>query len=52
MDSKQLIQTSFDDYIEPFWSSNPLYNYNVEVMKEGAILEEIDLSSKSFYVIG
>eukprot|EP00347_Sterkiella_histriomuscorum_P006871 403351118 len=40
------------EYLEPFWSSPPIYDYYFEVLKDGAIIEEIDLSKKSFYSIG
>lgn len=40
------------DYIEPFWSSKPLCDYSLEVMKEGAILSDIPLSAKPYFVIG
>jgi hypothetical protein len=40
------------DYIEPYWSSKPLYEYGIEVMKEGTIIEEVDLNTKQYYVIG
>ncbi|CDW88843.1 fha domain protein [Stylonychia lemnae] len=40
------------EYIEPFWSSKSLHDYYFEVMKEGAILEEIHLNEKPFYLVG
>ena len=40
------------EYIEPFWSSEPIYDYYLEVMKEGVILETLDLSTRPFYLIG
>lgn len=40
------------DYIEPFWSSKPLCEYSFEVTKEGAVLEEIPLMGKPYFVVG
>lgn len=41
-----------EDYIEPWWSSKPQSDYSLEVMKDGAIIEELNISEKAFYVIG
>ena len=39
-------------YKEPFWSAVPQENYGLEVIKEGTIVETIDLSRKPYYVFG
>lgn len=39
-------------YKEPNWSGIPNEAYSFEVLKSGKILENINLSSKSFYVFG
>ncbi|XP_066991440.2 kanadaptin [Anabrus simplex] len=39
-------------YKEPNWGGIPEEHYAFEVLKSGSILENIDLSSKSFYVFG
>lgn len=40
------------DYTIPSWSGKPIYKYYFEVIKDGTIIEEIDLSKKPFYLIG
>jgi len=42
----------FEDYIEPFWSCKPFTSFSLEVMKEGQILDTLELSTKPFYVVG
>lgn len=39
-------------YREPKWSGLPELKYGFEVLKLGTIIENIDLSSKSFFVFG
>lgn len=39
-------------YKEPAWSGTPPEGYKVEILKSGVILDTIDLSKKSFHVIG
>lgn len=39
-------------YLEPKWGGKPIEEYKLEVLKSGVILEKIDLTEKSFYVIG
>ncbi|XP_066580937.1 kanadaptin-like [Prorops nasuta] len=39
-------------YKEPSWSGIPEDEYQIEILKSGVILETIDLSKKSYYVIG
>lgn len=39
-------------YKEPSWGGEPPEKYQVEILKSGVILDTIDLSSQSFYVIG
>lgn len=39
-------------YTEPLWSGIPDKAYKIQVLKSGVILETIDLSEKSFHVIG
>ncbi|XP_014234914.1 kanadaptin [Trichogramma pretiosum] len=39
-------------YKEPSWSGIPTDSYKLEVLKSGTILETIDLSNKSYYVVG
>ncbi|KAH0550544.1 kanadaptin [Cotesia glomerata] len=39
-------------YKEPVWSGTPPEGYKVEILKSGVILDTIDLSKKSFHVIG
>ena len=39
-------------YLVPFWSSKPLHKYSLEVWREGAIINTIDISSKEYYLIG
>lgn len=39
-------------YKEPVWSGLPEENYGFEVLKSGQIIENIDLSHKSFWVFG
>jgi len=42
----------FRDYTLPEWSAKPARKYMLEVIKEGTIVEEIDISQKEFYLIG
>eukprot|EP00824_Muranothrix_gubernata_P003221 TRINITY_DN13946_c0_g1_i2.p1 TRINITY_DN13946_c0_g1~~TRINITY_DN13946_c0_g1_i2.p1 ORF type:complete len:671 (+),score=166.47 TRINITY_DN13946_c0_g1_i2:55-2067(+) len=39
-------------YVEPYWSSKPTEKYSLEVLKDGAILETIDITSKPFFLLG
>lgn len=39
-------------YTEPSWSGVPDEEYKLEVLKSGVILETIDLSKKSYHVVG
>eukprot|EP01132_Coremiostelium_polycephalum_P004818 gene4818-6006_t len=39
-------------YKEPFWSQIPTHDYKFEVIKNGTVIETIDLSKKSYYLIG
>ncbi|XP_071581718.1 kanadaptin [Temnothorax nylanderi] len=39
-------------YSEPKWGGRPTEEYKLEVLKSGMILEEIDLTERSFYVVG
>lgn len=39
-------------YLEPKWGGKPSEEYKLEVLKSGVILEKIDLTEKSFYVVG
>jgi len=39
-------------YLEPKWSGKPAEEYKLEVLKSGVILEKIDLTERSFHIIG
>ncbi|EGI64939.1 PREDICTED: kanadaptin [Acromyrmex echinatior] len=39
-------------YLEPKWGGKPIEEYKLEILKSGVILEKLDLTEKSFYVIG
>lgn len=39
-------------YVEPTWGGKPTEEYKFEILKSGMILGKIDLSEKSFHVIG
>ncbi|XP_012228597.2 kanadaptin [Linepithema humile] len=39
-------------YVEPTWSGKPTEDYKFEILKSGIILGKIDLSEKSFHVVG
>lgn len=39
-------------YLEPKWGGKPTEEYKLEILKSGVILEKLDLTEKSFYVIG
>lgn len=39
-------------YLEPKWGGKPTEEYKLEVLKSGMILEKIDLTERSFHVIG
>ncbi|XP_011870899.1 PREDICTED: kanadaptin [Vollenhovia emeryi] len=39
-------------YLEPKWGGKPISGYKLEILKSGMILEKIDLTERSFYVIG
>ncbi|RYH28409.1 FHA domain-containing protein [archaeon] len=40
------------NYEPPEWSSMPLYDYSLEVIKDGCIIDEIPLQGKEFFVLG
>lgn len=39
-------------YLPPEWSSQPLYPYSLEVIKEGTVIGTIDLSPKAYFIAG
>lgn len=39
-------------YLEPKWGGKPTEDYKLEVLKSGVILEKIDLTERSFYILG
>ncbi|KAL0128188.1 hypothetical protein PUN28_003444 [Cardiocondyla obscurior] len=39
-------------YLEPKWGGKPTEKYKLEVLKSGVIVEKIDLTERSFHVIG
>ncbi|XP_070153099.1 kanadaptin isoform X2 [Polyergus mexicanus] len=39
-------------YLEPKWGGKPSEEYKLEVLKSGIILEKIDLTERSFYILG
>lgn len=39
-------------YLEPKWGGKPTEEYKLEVLKSGVILEKIDLTKRSFYLLG
>ncbi|KMQ85521.1 Kanadaptin [Lasius niger] len=39
-------------YLEPKWGGKPTEEYKLEVLKSGVILDKIDLTERSFHVIG
>ncbi|XP_012531728.1 kanadaptin [Monomorium pharaonis] len=39
-------------YLEPKWGGKPTEEYKLEVLKSGVILDKIDLTERSFYVVG
>lgn len=39
-------------YEAPFWSEKPKYNYILEVVKDGSVIEEINIHEKGHYLIG
>lgn len=39
-------------YLEPKWGGKPTEEYTLEVLKSGVILEKIDLTKRSFYILG
>ncbi|KAI4494061.1 hypothetical protein M0802_009328 [Mischocyttarus mexicanus] len=45
-------KTSTLKYDEPSWSGKPKDEYKLEVLKSGVIIETIDLTKKSYYVVG
>lgn len=40
------------DYTEPIWSGRPPPGARLEVLKDGSIISEIELKSKSYFVFG
>ena len=39
-------------YQPPEWSSLPIYQFSLEVIKEGTIIASIDLNEREYYVVG
>ena len=39
-------------YVPPPWSAVPGVPYSLEVVREGAVIESIDISTKAHYVVG
>lgn len=39
-------------YLEPKWGGKPTEEYTLEVLKSGVILEKIDLTKRSFHILG
>jgi len=42
----------FKDYTVPEWSAKPTKKFSLEVIKEGTIIEEVNIGEKEFYLIG
>jgi hypothetical protein len=40
------------NYTEPVWAGKPPYPYALEVLKDGTIIDTVDISRKSLFVIG
>lgn len=40
------------NYVEPYWSSKPIYPYYIETIREGVLLDVVQLDSKSFFTLG
>jgi len=40
------------NYVEPYWSSKPIYPYYIEVICDGLLLDTIQLNAKSFFILG
>ncbi|KAL6061528.1 Kanadaptin [Balamuthia mandrillaris] len=51
-DDEPSLATFVPSYRPPAWSSNPPYDYQLEVVKGGAIIETIDVSEKDYWLIG
>ena len=39
-------------YLKPYWSSNPIHECSLEIIKDGTIVSEQTLSEKDFFIIG
>ena len=46
------IMSSIRKYQPPSWSCPPKYKCYLEVMKNGSIVDTIDISERSHYIIG
>jgi len=54
-DQKPNSQTQINDplnYVEPYWSSKPIHAYFLEVIRDGEIIETINIDKKPYYVLG
>ncbi|KAL1916832.1 uncharacterized protein VTP21DRAFT_5536 [Calcarisporiella thermophila] len=40
------------DYVKPDWSAQPISHYSFEILKGGIVIEELDLLSKEFLIVG
>jgi len=40
------------EYVEPYWAAKPRHNFSFEILKDGQILEKIELTDRSFFVVG
>lgn len=52
LSSLKLIKNISLPYQQPSWGMKPEKEYKLEVLKSGVILQTIDLSKKSFHVVG
>lgn len=39
-------------YKLPDWSENPKFNFNLDILKNGVIIGNIDLSQQDHYIFG
>ena len=49
--SEKIPEVPFN-YKEPFWSSKPIHELSLEVIKEGTVIDTISISRKPYFVVG
>ncbi len=52
MSDAEAVKTPAKSYTPPSWAGEVKHKFGLEMLKEGSTLENIDLSTKSYFIVG